>query len=203
MDASQVPSKPCSICNEPTSLKCKSCSSSAYCSPKCQKEDWSLHKLLCSRLAAFSTPPGTNFRRAIYLPIHEKAPKFVWVPVEKSRLWDGEIQDDDDADFTEWLGERRFGFRMMKRNQVRNRELENEIQLTFKVTAYGSLGIPPLEVNECTGHVAKGKNISLWRGPILAMKMVGKDSELYGHIDMEDLRDLADFFTVTNAVMEM
>lgn len=101
------------------------------------------------------------------------------------------------------MARRGFGFRMMKRNKVRNRELDNEIQLTFKLSAYGSLGIPPLEVNECVGHVAKGKNISLWRGPILAMKMVGKDSELYADIDMGDLRDVADYFTVTNSIMEM
>jgi hypothetical protein len=203
MDSSQVPSKPCSICNEPTPLKCKSCNSSAYCSPKCQKEDWSIHKLLCSQLAAFSTPPDTNFRRAIYFPIHEKAPKFVWVPVEKRRTWDGEIKDDDAADFTEWLGEKSFGFRIMKRNKVRNRVLDNEIQLTLKTRAYGSLWIPPLEVNECAGHVAKGKNISLWRGPILAMKKVGKDSKLYADINMEDLRDVADYFMATNVSMEM
>ncbi len=46
----EAPKKLCSFCRKPGDLKkCGKCKSSAYCSVECQKEDWTLHKVVCAK----------------------------------------------------------------------------------------------------------------------------------------------------------
>lgn len=43
----------CTICGATTVAFWKKCKSAAYCSIRCQKRDWPLHRLLCGELPTF------------------------------------------------------------------------------------------------------------------------------------------------------
>ncbi|KAG4428216.1 hypothetical protein IFR05_016299 [Cadophora sp. M221] len=59
----------CTICTNPTTTKCSKCKSATYCSPQCQKLDFPLHKIICSKLVEFI---GSNPRPADeYLSTHK------------------------------------------------------------------------------------------------------------------------------------
>jgi hypothetical protein len=49
--------KKCTICGESSKMQCGACKVSWYCSKECQKEDWKVHKKLCSKfkIGAVST----------------------------------------------------------------------------------------------------------------------------------------------------
>lgn len=69
------PQSTCEACSKPTTSKCGGCASDtythAYCSPECQKKDWSKNKLVCKdlelerkleRVAAIVHKAYLNFR---------------------------------------------------------------------------------------------------------------------------------------------
>ncbi|KAE9378637.1 hypothetical protein N431DRAFT_396424 [Stipitochalara longipes BDJ] len=71
------------MCNAENPQLCAACGSSAYCSKKCQKEDWVLHKELCKGYRLFHVlRPDKNHRIAILFPVDSQSPRLVWVKIE-------------------------------------------------------------------------------------------------------------------------
>jgi hypothetical protein len=72
----------CEVCFKPTQQKCTKCEKVFYCSIRCQKKDWKVHKLICERevvkdfegekksllklLDIFNTKYGYERSRAVY-----------------------------------------------------------------------------------------------------------------------------------------
>jgi hypothetical protein len=70
----------CDMCNNPTTSVCARCHSSRYCSKVCQKDAWSVHKLLCQSFEDFdveSSPPD-SYRAILFAPV-ERKPQFFWL----------------------------------------------------------------------------------------------------------------------------
>ena len=59
--------------------QCSSCKTSKYCSPKCQKEHWSSHKVLCSAISSLSSPGAkkTMFKSHLKPSVHRKLIRLV------------------------------------------------------------------------------------------------------------------------------
>lgn len=75
----------CAICKEPANAKCTRCRSAVYCSRACQKIDFPLHKLLCSKIGTFvEEKPRPSDVHYLALLFHEKSnlPGLVWVEAE-------------------------------------------------------------------------------------------------------------------------
>ncbi|KAI0199956.1 hypothetical protein F4808DRAFT_471157 [Astrocystis sublimbata] len=79
MDDPQQPSH-CRACKE-SSLLCNKCKIETYCSTQCQKADFPIHGLLCSKFADFDiTPrPSKDHRRAILFGEYADEPEMIWV----------------------------------------------------------------------------------------------------------------------------
>jgi hypothetical protein len=81
------------MCNCVATSFCKGCRRIWYCSKFCQKDDWPIHKLLCKTFTEFyhKNRPGPNHYRAIYFPVDETKPRFVWIDMgPQDILLDGE-----------------------------------------------------------------------------------------------------------------
>ena len=76
----------CAMCPLPATKICAGCHSIRYCSKRCQKTDWLLHKLLCKTFQDFSdaTRPKENgalYKRAIMFSEKEDCPRWFWMHV--------------------------------------------------------------------------------------------------------------------------
>ncbi|ESZ93901.1 hypothetical protein SBOR_5722 [Sclerotinia borealis F-4128] len=84
----------CSICSvcfvfQSPGLLCASCKSISYCSSKCQKLDWFLHKVLCKDFASLAPRPSDDHRLAFYFPLDSDKPKLQWVWRPRTRHPEG------------------------------------------------------------------------------------------------------------------
>ncbi|KAH7076965.1 hypothetical protein BKA63DRAFT_565331 [Paraphoma chrysanthemicola] len=71
----------CSMCDRPANnLNCARCGCSFYCSKTCQKDDLSLHKLLCQSFKDFSADkaPPSHYRFILFHD-RKRKPEFVWL----------------------------------------------------------------------------------------------------------------------------
>lgn len=61
--------------------KCSGYKEVNYCSNGCQKADWKVHKLVCSKFATFdfSTRPSDLHVLGFLFPSTEKMPQLVWL----------------------------------------------------------------------------------------------------------------------------
>ncbi|KAG4422327.1 hypothetical protein IFR04_004479 [Cadophora malorum] len=71
----------CTICDKETANKCAKCKSAAYCSQECQKLDFPLHKLLCSKMSTFleHNPRPTDAVLALLFPVESMNPELFWI----------------------------------------------------------------------------------------------------------------------------
>ncbi|APA08862.1 predicted protein [Sclerotinia sclerotiorum 1980 UF-70] len=72
----------CSFCYglASTKLLCGSCKSITYCSAKCQKLDWPLHKVLCKAFASLRPRPSERHKLILYFPVDSTYAKLGWFP---------------------------------------------------------------------------------------------------------------------------
>ena len=83
-DQAPGPAKPfCVVCYAFRNdlLDCTQCRQIKYCSKKCQRADWKIHKTLCSSVALFKDEnrPSSMHFRAIVFPEHGSQPRFEWL----------------------------------------------------------------------------------------------------------------------------
>ncbi|KAF1911542.1 hypothetical protein BDU57DRAFT_551964 [Ampelomyces quisqualis] len=86
MSTPLTPEPLCAMCPSPAPHQCKSCQSIRYCSTRCQKIDWSVHKLVCKAHKDINMSPGPNHVRALYFPENGTGPLFVWVRVKVEQV---------------------------------------------------------------------------------------------------------------------
>ncbi|KAH7048484.1 hypothetical protein B0J12DRAFT_755501 [Macrophomina phaseolina] len=76
------PSSLCLVCPNPGKHTCSRCYSTKYCSPKCQKAAWPVHKVLCKAYSTFdfTTRPSSDHSLSIFFPQDEPKPELMWLP---------------------------------------------------------------------------------------------------------------------------
>lgn len=85
-DITMAPSK-CIVCKTPNGKCCITCKSAKYCSTKCQKLDWPLHKLLCKRFATYGELPSVS-RRSLWFDDKVGTPLLMCVPIsDAGKSW--------------------------------------------------------------------------------------------------------------------
>lgn len=129
----------CIICNSSIARSCSSCHSISYCSVKCQKLDWRLHKKVCKAFTTLGPRPSPSHKLAILLPVDSKDPQLVWIECEQridsDRTWkiaktDALLEVEKVGGIRGHLGESR----MVTRNVRREYKLSYTVQIISRET---------------------------------------------------------------------
>ncbi len=82
--------------------------------------------------------------------------------------------------------------KLIQRNILRDRNLDNSLEVICRET----FGIDGSEVNKSIAKATDGAVAFTWRGPIIALKKrgLGMDPSFHLDIDMQDYRDVVDYF---------
>ncbi|KAF2004161.1 hypothetical protein P154DRAFT_531840 [Amniculicola lignicola CBS 123094] len=165
----------CLKCEKPGTKRCTRCSTQ-YCSDDCEANDSNIHNILCESMSDREDRPGAGFRRAVYFPVNESAPRFVWVPFnEEDWAMDNHYVRQNlfhDVEF--------FQYKTFDENPILKRRLGYSVFLwhddEFKVN-----GQPE---NQALQSVSKVDLSRHWRGPLLAV--VVQVDEFGGVTDVQD-----------------
>ena len=188
----------CTICDSPNAKNCARCRSTKYCSPECQQSDWPSHSLLCSQYSTHAHRPDPSYKRAILFPPNEANPKLIWVECKTEQDEDFPGLKWESSQVQEHLGGK-LGkydalpeFMPIKRNLLRDRDLSN----TLEVICRDTFLLDGSEINKSVVKATHGATGHGWRGPIVALKKkgLGSDPRHYMDIDMQDYRDVVDYF---------
>ena len=185
----------CVMCNQPATQRCTQCRSQIYCSKRCQKSDWRVHKLLCSSYQQFQTPPHKTARRAIVFEQNEPVVKFKWVTIETKYIDDPDDPSYEDANLEEYFGPGQSGkCTPYSDNVIRDRRLRNIIDLRARDCFLFDGSLP----NQGVAAVAPAVGGNVWCGPLIALKWDTGGyniSENPKFLDMEmgDLREVVDY----------
>jgi hypothetical protein len=196
----EMASQQCSMCSNPSTVRCKACRCSAYCSTECQKTDWPTHKLLCKHLPEFATPPNASARRGILFPIDAATPRFVWVDNE----WIPPRDPDDEGDrgfekikhMRAYIGDSYSDSVGVWGNVIHSRERQDQLHILMKETALIDGSMPNSSIARVLRASGAPTTFYSWCGGMLAMKLptLGIDPGRYVHMDTVDFRDVVDTF---------
>ena len=190
----------CTICDSPSAKPCSRCHSAKYCSVECQQTDWPSHSLLCSQYSAHTGRPDPSYKRAILFPPNENKPQCIWIECRT------EVSDEDPDVTYEWescqvedlLGGKLGQYyasaerKLIQRNVLRDRKFANSLHVVCRET----FGIDGSQLNKSVVRATRGAAVLSWAGPIIALKKkgLGMDPLHYIDINMQDYRDVVDYF---------
>ncbi|KAI0426894.1 hypothetical protein F5Y09DRAFT_317743 [Xylaria sp. FL1042] len=186
----------CIICDKPNALRCNRCKGASYCSKLCQRGDYPIHKLLCTKFSAFniSARPSAEHVRAILFPVDQKQPKLIWLHCQ----W----MEPEDEYYGRWQNPNAKPFLNndhgkevhIQYNQVLAKRLSNIVCVSYRDTFLIDGSVPNSSIAPITATVPGYHHD--WRGPIIAYGKVGSDFDPVQcrDIDMNDFRHIADYF---------
>jgi hypothetical protein len=126
----------CELCPKAATNTCIACGNSRYCSKKCQKRGHKQHKLLCSTFDTFNdtSRPSELHRRAIYFPVDEAQPRFIWLPF--TRKYEADYEEMYDRPVRgNLLGPNSFMQLIpIRHNATLKRDLDDTISLMIRET---------------------------------------------------------------------
>ncbi|KAI4248915.1 MAG: hypothetical protein L6R40_000927 [Gallowayella cf. fulva] len=195
-----APPKICSKCFQDATVKCIRCGSSWYCSRNCQRKDWTYHKHLCQEFKKFQDRPDPTFVRAIFFPVREESPRFVWIKQKEEYLDLYHVNEKFHVE--ELLGvsdEEKVAQQYVTRSIRRTwgmQEITARAWLLFRKDCFVDGSRP----NKSVAAVTNGQFEYSWRGPMVAVMTQFDDSEdkedeaEADDMTMVDFRDLIDFF---------
>ena len=179
----------CVICNASPAYRCRRCASVPYCGTDCQRDDWKLHKRLCSKTSSFfRTRPSPEHRACIFIPEIRTELEWVWA--------DTKIVPDDicpwrQAQIKPWLGGESInvGAILVALNPRRDRILHHTVKISHRENFLkdGS------GTNKCLLELA-GTVPHTWKGPIVLVRQ-NRQSESCMDIRLEDLRHAVDYLS--------
>ena len=103
----KMASTKCTVCGKDQANECTRCKAAAYCSTECQRNDFPLHKLLCSKYQAFletrpipkdeDKKPGdvkpVVYKAAILFPKDSDNPQLIWLKLHIRSEIDPEYEE--------------------------------------------------------------------------------------------------------------
>lgn len=192
---SSRPFDKCVACSTDTGTHCVRCKSAYYCSKICQEADWPVHRLLCDAFSTFddSSRPTQEHIKAIFFPVDESKPKFVWLPCEWREEDDySTSQSPQTASLLE--PDAPPGRKPIQYNPFLQRRLANTIYVTYRDACFFDGSV----VNKSVAHLLTKKpgHYHKWCGPIVAYGMTGQGNlqTTCRDLDMNDFRHVSDYF---------
>lgn len=179
--------KSCIWCgNEDTEI-CKGCQDARYCSKQCQKKDWPVHKLVCSKFAAARDSPGDNYYRCLYFPTDGSGPNFVWLHFETVLAWSPEAKA--------LLDNVNFAGSGATMDTGLGRELGYNLNICYRSAFLGDGSL----TNKSIAKLAGVMNSDRFRGPFLVLGHVDDfdidgEGSLNKNLDTRALRPLVELF---------
>jgi hypothetical protein len=194
----------CTVCNKPPTdsvihQECAGCKSAAYCSKVCQKEDWPIHKLVCSQFKTFNSDPklrpSPSHKLAILLPVDGEEPKLFWADcqMQNGQFW-------ETPEYSKFLGdddpypERILVSAKLKVSNpgLKRFALEHTVGFHRREMSMEDGSLP----NKCVIAMMKGKHKYNWKGPLAIFSQPGTKSDplVYQDVVPADLRVVIDFF---------
>ena len=179
----------CVICNASPAFRCHRCASAFYCGKDCQRDDWKLHKRLCSKTSSFfATRPSPEHRACIFIPETRTELEWIWANTK--------IVPDDDcpwrqAQIKPWLGGEciHVGRTLIPLNPRRDRLLDHTVNIShreeFLTDGSGT--------NKCLLELA-GTVPHTWKGPMVLVRQ-DRQTESCMDIRLEDLRHAIDYLS--------
>jgi hypothetical protein len=176
-----------------TNTRCDVCNIANYCCSDCRKNDWKIHKLICT---SNLYPEKRMNGKSVYAILFDESPlaRFVEISVPRISLHGESFENPFVNEYLHNCDE--FGRCIMNQNPFRNgiEKLENAFEVRFRENF---LYDKHSKRNETVHKLTRGLNRCDWRGPIVILKL--KDAHnVYcpNYIDMnlKDLNNLVDFF---------
>ncbi|KAH6613186.1 hypothetical protein C7974DRAFT_405322 [Boeremia exigua] len=190
----------CIICNGSNTKFCSSCHSISYCSQKCQKDDWPLHKKICKTFTTLPSRPSPSHKLAILFPVNSKDPQLVWIECKRHvDDEDGIVWDSPDTqnllqieNLNPEYGHPRQ-FLRITRSKLREFNLSHTVKVIGRETAL----IDGSSSNVCVQHTTKGRMTYDWNGPIVVMRQpsTAVDPLFYEDVRAGDFRVAVDYFS--------
>jgi hypothetical protein len=188
----------CELCPKVATNTCIACGNSRYCSKKCQKRGHKQHKLLCSTFDTFNDTnrPSELHRRAIYFPVDEAQPRFIWLPF--TRKYEADYEEMYDSPVRgNLLGPNSFMQLIpIRHNAILKRDLDDTISLMIRGTGL----VDGSAMNQSVNTILKGQLQEQfpWAGPMIAYGEKGTSIDPFESrdIDMADFRNLVDELNV-------
>jgi hypothetical protein len=189
----------CIMCNGSNAKFCSSCHSISYCSQKCQKDDWPLHKTICKIFTTLPSRPSPSHKLAVLFPVDSKDPQLIWIECKRKVdskdgiAWESpETRNQLEIEKTnpEYVHGREF--KKIRRSKVRGFNLSWTVEVILRETALIDGSTPNVSVQ----HTTKGRMTHDWRGPIVVMRQPGItiDPLVYEDIRAGDFRVVIDYF---------
>ncbi|KAI1146017.1 hypothetical protein F4825DRAFT_441951 [Nemania diffusa] len=184
----------CIICNKPNALRCKRCRSASYCSKLCQRGDFPIHKLLCTKFSAFNITerPTKEHFRAILFPVDQRQPKLIWLHCKWREPEDEDYRRFQSPNSTPYLNDHGHEVHIHY-NIVLARHLSNRVCVSYRDTFLIDRSVPNRSIEAITDTIAGYHHD--WRGPMIAYGKDGSDFDPAEcrDIDMNDFRHVADY----------
>ncbi|QDS76705.1 hypothetical protein FKW77_000842 [Venturia effusa] len=164
---------------------CSRCQSASYCSPECQKKDWSLHKILCKKYKAFlSTNQSQRHCIGIYLPEDHSKPRLVWIEVETSTESQEAADVDADADVVIMLKATPKLRPLLGLTNASpepfmlttDHDLGSKFQLPYSIQATSRDLKTQTATNECVAALVGVFPASFWKGPVVLTRFFTMNS---------------------------
>ena len=184
----------CIVCNKPNAQFCNRCKGTTYCSKACQRHDWPIHKLLCATFSNFdsSVRPSNDHIRAVFFPVDDRNPKFIWLHCEWRGYGDNKYQHP-------------YVYSLLGPNAIPsdgpvqyNPVLKRNLPDTVYVCSRDTFLIDGSKSNNSVASIIATRpgQYHDWRGPIITYgkKGLGLDQQICKDLDMTDFRHIADFF---------
>jgi hypothetical protein len=187
------------MCNAAAAKFCSTCHSSTYCSVKCQKADWPLHKLLCRAIENVAPRPSDKHKLAILLPHDSNDPQLTWVKCNEI-FFDVMFHEADTKQLlnVETHVSNRFYPGPENSRFDYNARRKFNYDHTVKLICRAMMRLDGSSANACVNRITHGRMSYDWRGPIVVMRVKGmtSDDPIYEDVKASDLRATVDHLLV-------